>query len=156
MMETNLTQIMELKEKTLDELKAKYEELFPGQQAPSNNKVFLWRKIAYRIQELEHGSASTENQSKIQELIQQYDPINNKTLRPDNTIENQSKKSKLIRDKRLPIPGTVIIKDYKGIKVEVKVLESGFEYNNKTYKSLTAIAKEITGAHWNGYLFFKL
>ena len=147
---------MELKEKTLDELKAKYEELFPGQQAPSNNKVFLWRKIAYRIQELEHGGTSTENQSKIQELIQQYDPINNKALRPDNTIENQPKRSKLIRDKRLPIPGTVIIKKYKGIKLEVKVLESGFEYNNKNYKSLTAIAKEITGAHWNGYLFFNL
>lgn len=147
---------MELKEKSLDELKAKYEELFPGQQAPSNNKVFLWRKIAYRIQELEHGSVSTENQSKIQELIQQYDPINNKTLRPDNAPEKQPKKSGLSRDKRLPIPGTVIIKEYKGIKLEVKVLESGFEYNNKTYKSLTAIAKEITGAHWNGYLFFNL
>jgi hypothetical protein len=156
MAETNLTQIMELKEKSLDELRAKYEELFPGQQAPSNNKVFLWRKIAYRIQELEHGSASTENQSKIQELIQQYDPINNKALRPDTTSENQPKKQRLSRDKRLPIPGTVIIKEYKGIKLEVKVLESGFEYNNKTYKSLTAIAKEITRAHWNGYLFFKL
>ena len=156
MVETNLTQIMGLKEKTLDELKAKYEELFPGQKAPSNNKVFLWRKIAYRIQELEHGDSSTENQSKIQELIQQYDPINNKTLRPDAATENQLRKQNLNRDRRLPIPGTVIIKEYKGIKLEVKVFESGFEYNNKTYKSLTAIAKEITGAHWNGYLFFKL
>ena len=156
MVETNLTQIMGLKEKTLDELKAKYEELFPGQKAPSNNKVFLWRKIAYRIQELEHGDSSTENQSKIQELIQQYDPINNKTLRPDAATENQLRKQNLNRDRRLPIPGTVIIKEYKGIKLEVKVLESGFEYNNKTYKSLSAIAKEVTGAHWNGYAFFNL
>jgi len=152
MAETNLTEIMELKKKSLDELKAKYEELFPGQKAPSNNKVFLWRKIAYRIQELEQGGISNENQSKVEQLIQQLDPINNTALRPDNIPEKQPKN----RDKRLPIPGTVIIKDYKGIKVEVKVLESGFEYNNKTYKSLTAIAKEITGAHWNGYLFFKL
>ena len=156
MAETNLTQIMELKEKSLEELKAKYEELFPGQKAPSNNKVFLWRKIAYRIQELEYGGISAETQNKIQQLIQQYDPINNKALRPDNTTENQPKKSKLNRDKRLPIPGTVIIKEYKGIKLEVKVLESGFEYHNKIYKSLTAIAKEVTGAHWNGYLFFSL
>lgn len=152
MAEIKLTEIMELKEKTLDELKAKYEELFPGQQAPSNNKVFLWRKIAYRIQELEHGGASTENQSKIQELIQQFDPINNKSLRPEDVPEKQPK----IRDKRLPIPGTVIIKEYKGVKLEVKVLESGFEYNNNTYKSLSAVAKRITGAHWNGYLFFNL
>ena len=49
MAEIKLSEIMELKEKSLDELKTKYEELFPGQQAPSNNKVFLWRKIAYRI-----------------------------------------------------------------------------------------------------------
>ena len=152
MAETNLTQIMELKEKTLEELKAKYEELFPGQKAPSNNKVFLWRKIAYRIQELEHGNISTEAQSKIQQLIQQLDPINNKSLRPDNVVEKQPKS----RDKRLPIPGTVLIKEYKGIKLEIKVLESGFEYANKAYKSLSAIAKEVTGAHWNGYLFFNL
>lgn len=155
MAEIKLTEIMELKEKSLDELKTKYEELFPGQQASSNNKIFLWRKIAYRIQELEYGGISTETQSKIQQLIQQFDPINNKSLRPDATIENQPKKN-LIRDKRLPIPGTVIIKEYKGIKLEVKILESGFEYHNKIYKSLTAIAKEVTGAHWNGYLFFNL
>ena len=152
MAETKLTEIMELKEKSLEELKAKYEELFPGQKAPSNNKVFLWRKIAYRIQELEQGNISTEAQSKIQQLIQQLDPINNKSLRPDNVIEKQPKS----RDKRLPIPGTVIIKEYKGVKLEVKVLESGFEYTNKAYKSLSAIAKEVTGAHWNGYLFFNL
>ena len=155
MAETKLSQIIELREKSLDELKAKYEELFPGQNAPPNNKVFLWRKIAYRIQELEYGGISTESQSKIEQLIQQFDPINNKTLRPDAATENRPKKNRS-RDKRLPIPGTVIIKEYKDIKLEVKVLESGFEYHNKVYKSLTSIAKEITGAHWNGYLFFNL
>ncbi|MCX5709688.1 MAG: DUF2924 domain-containing protein [Candidatus Omnitrophica bacterium] len=156
MAETSLSKIMELKEKSLGELKAKYEELFPGQQAPSNNKVFLWRKIAYRIQELEYGGIPAESQSKIEQLIKQYDPINNKALRPDAATENRPKKKNLSRDKRLPIPGTVITKEYKGISLQVKVLESGFEYNNKIYKSLTAIAKEVSGAHWNGYLFFNL
>jgi len=153
---TNLSQIMELRKNSLDELKTKYEGLFPGQKAPSNNKIFMWRKIAYRIQELEYGGISSETQSKIQQLIQQYDPINNKTLRPDNIHENQPKKSGISRDKRLPIPGTVITKEYKGISLQVKVLKSGFEYNSKIYKTLTAIAKEVTGAHWNGYLFFNL
>ena len=59
MAETTLSQIMELKEKSLGELKAKYEELFIGQKAPSNNKVYLWRKIAYRMQELEYDSIPT-------------------------------------------------------------------------------------------------
>ena len=156
MAETTLSQVMELKEKSLDELKAKYEELSPSQKAPSNNKVYLWRKIAYKLQEIEHSGLSAEAQGKIEEFIQKYDPVNNKALRSGGNSDNPGKKSKLSRDKRLPIPGTIITKEYKGTSLEVKVLEKGFEYNNKQYKSLTAIAKEVTGAHWNGYLFFNL
>jgi len=155
MTKTKLSKIMELKEKSLSDLKATYEELFDGKKAPSSNKVYLWRKIAYRIQEIDYGGLSSKAENKVQELIQKYDPINNKTLRPDTPAMNGSAK-KLKRDKRLPIPGTVITKEYKGIKLQVKILEPGFEYKSKTYKSLTAIAKEVTGAHWNGYLFFSL
>jgi len=140
----------------LGELENKYKELFDGKKAPSNNKVYLWRKIVYRIQELEYGGISSEMHGKIEEFIQKYDPINNKALRPDNALPERSKKGRFSRDKRLPIPGTVITKNYKGITIQVKILEDGFEYNNKVYKSLTSIAKEVTGAHWNGYLFFGL
>ena len=151
-----ITEIMELKGLSLGELQNKYSELFEGKKAPSNNKVYLWRKIAYRMQELEYGSASVETQGKIQELITKCDPVNNKSLRPDNASGDQTKKTRLSRDKRLPIPGTVVTKEYKGIMLQVKILEIGFEYNGKVYKSLTAIAKEVTGVHWNGYLFFKI
>ena len=154
MTETNLSQIMELKEKTLDELQAKHKELFPDQQTPSNNKVYLWRRIAYRMQELEYGGISVETQDKIEQFIQYYDPINNQALRPDDATRKPHRRSTLERDKRLPIPGTVITKDYKGTKLEVKVLDSGFEYSNKVYKTLSAIAVEVTGSHWNGYSFF--
>ncbi|MFA6357408.1 MAG: DUF2924 domain-containing protein [Candidatus Omnitrophota bacterium] len=156
MAETKLSQIMELKEKSLAELKAKYGELFLSQQAPSNNKIFLWRKIAFRLQELEYGGISTETNGKINELIQKYDPINNKSLRPVCSPKEPQSKTKVGRDRRIPIPGTVVTKEYKGISLQVKVIENGFEYNNKVYKSLSAIAKEVTGAHWNGYLFFNL
>ena len=155
MAETNLSQIMELKQKPLRVLQEKYKELFGGQESTSNNKIFLWRKIAYRLQELEYGGLAVDTQGKIQELIQKYDPINNSSVRPGSG-NNPTPNKKLIRDRRLPIPGTVITKEYKGIRLQIKVLESGFEYNNKVYKSLTAIAKEVTGAHWNGYLFFNL
>ena len=156
MKEAMLEQIMMLKNASVSELQKKYSELFEGRKAPSNNKVFLWRKIAYRMQELEYGGIPTETQGKIQELITKYDPVNNKSLRPDNTSDNQAKKTQLRRDKRLPIPGTVVTKEYKGVMLQVKILEHGFEYNGKAYKSLTAIAKEVTGAHWNGYLFFRI
>ena len=156
MQENLLTKIMNLKDASLEELKKKFAELFDGRPAPSNNKTYLWKKIAYKLQELEYGGLPTETQGKIQELIQKYDPVNNKAVRPEDTTQDQSKKPNLRRDKRLPIPGTVITKEYKGIKLQVKILESGFEYNSKVYKTLTAIAKEVTGAHWNGYLFFNL
>jgi len=151
-----LEQIMTLKNASISELQKKHSELFNGKKVPSNNKVYLWRKIAYRIQELEYGSVSAETQDKIQELITKYDPVNNKSLRPNNVSDNPAKKTRLSRDKRLPIPGTVVTKEYKGIMLQVKILERGFEYNGKVYKSLTAIAKEVTGAHWNGFLFFQL
>lgn len=156
MQENLLTKIMNLKESSLEELKEKYSELFENKPAPSNNKTYLWKKIAYRLQELEYGGLSVETQGKIQELIQKYDPVNNKAVRPEGIPENKPKKTNLSRNKRLPIPGTVITKEYKGISLQVKILESGFEYNSKAYKTLTAIAKEVTGAHWNGYLFFNL
>lgn len=155
MAETKLSEIMALKEKSLAELKATYEELFEGKKAASNNKIYIWRKIAYRIQELEQGGLSVEAQGKIDEFIKNYDPVNNKSLRPTD-VPGADKKTRLSRDKRLPIPGTLITKEYKGRTIEIKVLENGFEYNSKTHKSLTAIAKEVTGAHWNGYLFFNL
>jgi len=153
--ENTVSKIMGLKDMSLEELKQKYEEVFTGSKAPSNNKVYLWRRIAYRMQEREYGELSEKVQGKIEEFIQKYDPINNKALRPDNA-ETPEPSKKLKRDNRLPIPGTIITKEYKGNKIQVKILESGFEYNNKAYKSLSAIAKEATGAHWNGYLFFGL
>ena len=156
MKETIVEQIMNLKTKSLDDLKAKYEELFKGEKAPSNNKTYLWRKIAYRIQEIELGGLSTATQERIGELIDRYDPVNNKSLRPEETSEEIPPKKRPSRDRRLPIPGTIITKEYKGKVLEVKILEAGFEYCGKIYKTLTAIAKDVTGAHWNGYLFFNL
>jgi hypothetical protein len=108
------------------------------------------------MQELEHGSLSDITNSRIQELIKQYDPVNNKSLRPTGEMPPSVMIRKNGRDMRLPIPGTVITKEYKGQTLEVKILDKGFEYKNKVFRSLTAIAKEVTGAHWNGFLFFNL
>jgi len=156
MEEAKLHEIMTLKDKSLNELRAKYEELFDGQKPSSNNKVFLWRKLAYRMQELAYGGLSEATQGRINELIGLYDPVNNKSLRPGEPAPETGKRQGASHDRRLPIPGTVITKEYKGRSLAVKVLEGKFEFNSKIYKSLTAIAKEVTGAHWNGYLFFNL
>jgi hypothetical protein len=142
------------------ELQKRYEDLFNGKKASSNNKIYLWRRIAHRIQELEYGGISEEAQGRIKQIVEECDPINNKALRSarDSKEKVQALKGKhtILRDKRLPIPGTIVKKEYKGNHIQVEVLENGFEYKRNKYKSLSAIAKEITGAHWNGYAFFNL
>jgi hypothetical protein len=140
-----------LKEASLKEIRRKYAELFGAQGARGRHRTNLLRKIAYRLQELESGGLTNAAKERLEELIEKYDPVNNAAFRPQPAITKTSSK-----DRRLPIPGTVITKAYKGAKYEVRVLERGFEYNGKIYNSLSAIAKEITGAHWNGYLFFNL
>lgn len=60
------------------------------------------------------------------------------------------------RDLRLPPPGSLIRRYYKGRDLVVRILDSGFEFEGRRYRSLSAIAKEVTGAHWNGLLFFGL
>jgi hypothetical protein len=72
---------------------------------------------------------ASEAQNKIQDLIQKYDPVNNKGIRPDK-VAGPSMTKRARRDRRLPIPGTIVTKDYKGKKLEVRILESGFEYNS--------------------------
>ena len=168
--ESILARILALKTASLSELQKEYSALYDGKKAPSNNKTYLWQRIAYRIQEIEYGGStrspesndsslahhyrglSKEARNKAKELAQEYDPINNKTLRPDNS----AKKRCVSRDRRLPLPGTIITKNYKGTDIRVKILEKGFEYGGKVYRSLTSIAKEVTGSHWNGYLFLNM
>lgn len=147
-----MNEIMALKNAPAEELIKRYKELY-NEDTTGTHKTYLWRKIVYKLQEQEHGSLSAKAKERLKALIEEFDPINNKALRPDKPMGGQQVS---IKDKRLPIPGTVITKEYKGTNYQVKVLEKGFEYNGKIYKTLSAIAKEISGAHWNGYLFFNL
>ena len=156
MEELIVAEIMALKELSIDGLQKKYEEVFSGKKTTSNNKTYLWRRIAYRIQELKYGGMSEEARNEIGKLIREYDPINNKAIRQDAGFENGSGKKLKVRDSRLPIPGTIITKEYNGIMLQVKTLEKGFEYDGKFFKSLTGLTKEITGLHWSGYNFFDL
>ena len=147
-----MDEIITLKNAPAEELLKRYKELY-GEDATGTHKTYLWRKIAYKLQEQEHGGLSAKTKDKLNALIEEFDPINNKALRPDKPMVSQQA---VVKDKRLPIPGTVLTKEYKGTNYQVKVLEKGFEYNGNIYKTLSAIAKEISGAHWNGYLFFNL
>ena len=60
------------------------------------------------------------------------------------------------RDPRLPRPGTVLTRTFNGKEIKVEVLDAGFRYDGDVWRSLSAIARKVSGTSWNGYLFFNL
>ena len=156
MREAVLSKVLALQNLSLAELRQQHSQLFPDEKAAPANKAYLQRRLAYRLQEHAFGGLSRQTEERLQQLIQQHDPINHKSSGSAPVSHESTPKAKPLRDRRLPIPGTVLTKTYKGTQLQVRVLVKGFEFQGKMYRSLTAIAKIITGMHWNGYLFFGL
>lgn len=79
---------------------------------------------------------------------------------PSETLQNlpnsQEQQASKTKDSRIPLVGSVISKTYRGQQIEVKVLESGFEYKGKVYKSISRVAMTITKRQISGYVFFGL
>jgi hypothetical protein len=137
---------------TVGELKVKFAEVH-GEEPRSRNKQWLIKRIAWRMQANEEGGLSERALRRAAELANIAD------LRL--TAPRQSKSSKAAQpvaalDPRLPMPGTAITRKYKGHTYQVVVHRDGFEFEGERYKSLSAVAKAITGTHWNGYHFFGL
>lgn len=151
-----LNEILALNNKPLKELRSKYQKLFGEDKTIPGNKTFLIKRIAYKLQELKYGGLSQPAKEKLGSLIKKYDPVNNRAVRPGKTRQGDTDRIKPHRDSRLPIPGSIITKVYKGKKLEVKALQKGFEYKGKVFQSLSGVAKHITGDGWNGFLFFGL
>lgn len=147
MQENIAGQIEALKTTGTAQLSALYRQLFGDKTAPGN-RIYMIRQLAYQIQETALGGLSTAAGDSIREMILTYDPINK------TSIKTNSGKTEAGRDARLPMPGSFIIKTYKGNRIEVKVLENGFEYQGVIYKNLSTVAEAITGNHWNGFIFF--
>ena len=147
-MQANTTEHIEgLKTAGTKQLSTLYRQYFGDRPAPGN-RTFLIRQLTYRIQEQTSGELSPQTNDKIQELIRSYDPINRTVIRSSTGTTETG------RDIRLPTPGSFITKVYKGKRLDVKVQEKGFEYQGTVYSNLSAVAKAITGAHWNGFVFF--
>ena len=116
------------------ELKKMWRELY-GSEPPAFNRVYLEQRLTYRLQEIAYGGLSERTIEQLKKL--------------------RSKKSegkKIVK----PPTGTVLVKEYDGVEHRVRVLADGLDYNGQKFKSLSAIAKQITGTHWNGPMFFGL
>jgi hypothetical protein len=144
---------------TVGELRDKYLEIF-GEETRSYHKDFLRKRIAWRIQALAEGGISKRARRRAKELA---DDADLRIRAPRDPVVSGSAEIKArtatavlspSRDPRLPLPGTLLVREFKGMDIVVKVLDTGFEFDGRRYKSLTAIAKEVTGSKWNGFLFF--
>ncbi len=146
-----------LQSMSIPKLKDKYRELY-GKEISIANKGYLIKKIAWRIQEIEYGGLSEQVKQRALEIAKTINLPEKPSA--DKLIPAKKKKYKTqnrIKNRRLPMPGTVLTREYKGKLIQVEVLEDGFfEYEGGKYRSLSAVAKTITGSHWNGYLFFRL
>ena len=148
-------QIAALQRLRVLELRTKYAEVF-GEATRANNREWLIKRIAWRLQALAEGGLSERAKRRAEELANDADL---RVVPPRKAVGDAEDPPRLLRfqsDDRLPPPGTIISRPYKGDTLQVKVLTEGFEFEGKTYNSLSAVAKAVTGSHVNGYLFFKL
>ena len=141
------------------QLRARYAEVF-GETTPAHNKTWLIRRIAWRLQALAEGDLSERARRRAVELANDADlrmnpPGPPRTAKPMPAQPSIPAEPTAV-DRRLPPPGTVLTRTYKGLTLQVEVLAKGFAYQGQVFKSLSAVAKAITGSHCNGYWFFGL
>jgi hypothetical protein len=150
-------QIEELNGLTVNQLREKWVEVW-NEPCRSRNKDYLRKRIAWRIQALAYGGLSERALRRAAELADETF-LNTRMDR----VPPMQAGARVIQerihapgDSRIPAPGAIIVREYKGRKLLVSVLENGFDFEGRIYRSLSAIAKEVTGAHWNGVHFFGL
>ena len=150
------TTVAALERLTVGELRQRYLEVF-GEPTRSNNRRHLIKRIVWRMQAIEEGDLSERARHRARELANDADlRLRPPAGWPASDADADSYSMRFRPDDGLPAPGTLLRREYKGRVILVRVLERGFEYEGRLYRSLTAIAQEVTGSHWNGRHFFGL
>ncbi len=149
-----------LEQMTVGQLQDRYAEVF-GEPVRSRHRAYLIRRIAWRLQANAEGGLSERALRRAEELAD----IADVRVTPPKWAPSAKRRGEtdagvaqipVATDPRLPSAGVAITRKYKGQTITVTVLSDGFEYEGERYRSLTAVAKAITGSHVNGFRFFKL
>lgn len=138
MSESVLAQIAALREKSTPELRADWRKLFDDEPPPFNRR-FLEDRIAYRIQELTFGGLDPAVRAKLDRMVDEMDP-----------------KASRRRPQGRPVAGTELRREWQGVEHIVTVREHDFAYQGRPYRSLSSVARAISGTRWNGWTFFGL
>jgi len=129
-----------LPELDLRRLRELWCRLYKTATAPRLSRELLMRAVAYRIQELASGGLRPELQRQLHQIALELQQTGRVTMRPRPQLK----------------PGTRLLREWKGRSHEVLVLDDGFSWQTGHYRSLSAIARKITGTAWSGPLFFGL
>jgi hypothetical protein len=138
---------------TVPQLRQRYAEVY-AETTNAANRAWLVKRILWRLQALAEGDLSERARRRAEELANDADL----RLNPPATLTLPAPAAPAPRphaDDRLPPPGTILTRPYKGRTLQVQVLADGFAFEGKVYPSLSAVAKTATGSHCNGYLFFR-
>jgi hypothetical protein len=154
--EVNIVQeVAALERLSVGQLRQRFAELF-GEATQASNKTWLVKRLAWRMQALAEGDLSERARRRAAELARDADLRLNPPRSPATTIPPpEPVHVPAAVDRRLPPPGTILTRPYKGQLVQVQVLTDGFAYAGRVYASLSAVAQAITGSHCNGYHFFR-
>jgi hypothetical protein len=155
-----LTEIEKLRRASVSALQEKYREVFQ-EQTHCRNRQHLFRRIAWRLQALAEGDLSERARQRAGQIARDADL---REIAPrgffitgGQRIETMAgDRNRRQPDSRLPLPGTLLTREWKGRSLLVEVLEEGFRYEGRRYPSLSAIAVAVTGTRWNGLAFFGL
>ena len=141
-------EIQELREMRVPELVERYEMAF-GKHPRVKHREWLWRKVAWKIQEQRFGGLSQVAKKRLGELIEGLDiPLASQPL----VSAKRSRTGKLGQ----PNPGTTLVRAWRGTEIRATKVEGGWEHEGVVYKSLSALAKAVTGSHMSGPAFFGL
>ena len=141
---TVLQQVTELSGMAYSALKDRWLILF-GTDPPAYKREHMIRRLAYRIQELAYGGLSDAATEQLGQIAAAADFGGQATRKKRRKVKSTQ-----------PLPGTRLVREWRGVRHEVTAVVGGFEYQGRPYRSLSAVAKAITGAHWSGPQFFGL
>lgn len=155
-----LMEIESLRRSSLAGLREKHREVFQ-EETRCRNREHLFRRIAWRLQALAEGDLTDRARERAQLIARDADvrvvaPRGFFSVGGERIETTKGDRDCRQQDNRLPLPGTLLSRKWKGRTILVEVLPKGFRFENQAYPSLSAVAAAITGTRWNGLAFFRL
>lgn len=148
---------------SVGELRQKYAEVF-RESTNARNKVWLLKRIAWRMQANIEGNLSERARRRAMEIANDADirmmPPRERKPRVAAATATAAENTVVVnvdsKPSRSLSVGQSLQREYKGQNIVVVVRSDGFQWQGQKYKSLTAVAKAVTGKHWNGFNFFRV